>query len=239
MILVYNYMAHGCLRDHLFRTKQPPLTWNRRLEICIGAARGLHYLHASHIIYRNVSAGKILLDEKWVAKITDLSLSRIGLSSGDTLVVDTAIVGTPGYLDHEYYMTNLCTEKSDVYSFGVVLLEVLCARPVIDRNRPDEERLLSRWALQCKKDGNLDRIIDPYLMGRINPWCLNKFAKTAEKCLAYKGTDRPSMADVVSDLEDALHLQVSAEVCEGAMDEGVVVGMDFDDLAPATPSRSL
>ncbi|RCV44542.1 hypothetical protein SETIT_9G382500v2 [Setaria italica] len=76
MILVYNYMAHGCLRDHLYRTKQPPLTWNRRLEICIGAARGLHSLHTSQIIHGNVNTKKILLNEKWVAKITDLSLPK-------------------------------------------------------------------------------------------------------------------------------------------------------------------
>ena len=63
--------------------------------------------------------------------------------------------------------------------------------------------------------GNLDQIIDPYLMGRTNPWSLDKFAETVEKCVALHGIDRPSMADVVSDWECALQLQVSAEASGG------------------------
>lgn len=85
------------------------------------------------------------------------------------------------------------------------------------------------------KEGNLDQTIDPYLKGRINPWSLNKFAETVEKCAADHGTDRPSMADVVSDLEYALHLQANGS---SVADEGVLVGVDSDGLAPATPSHS-
>ncbi|KAF8728849.1 hypothetical protein HU200_018138 [Digitaria exilis] len=240
MILVYSYMAHGCLGDHLYgtkhhlyRTKPPPLTWNRRLEICIGAARGLHGLHSSQIIHGNVQTKKILLDEEWVVKIADLSFSKTGPSTENTTVT-----GTTGYGDPEYVMTGRITEKSDVYSFGAVLFQVLCARSFIDASLPAEQMWLAGWVLQNKKEGNLDQIIDPYLIGTINMCSLNKFVETAEKCVADHGTDRPSMADVVSDLKYALQLQASAELAGSSRaDEGVVIGVDSDSLAQATASH--
>ena len=72
-ILVYEYMDRGSLLEHL-GTQKPALTWKQRIGICIAAARGLRYLHELQIIHGNVKSSNILLNEKWVAKITDLSI---------------------------------------------------------------------------------------------------------------------------------------------------------------------
>ncbi|KAE8704876.1 Kinase superfamily protein [Hibiscus syriacus] len=192
MILVYEFMEKGTLRDHLYKMQGNPekpsslslLTWRQRLEICIGAAKGLHYLHTGSdggIIHRDVKSTNILLGEEYVAKVADFGLSKSGLLDPDGF--STGIKGSFGYLDPEYFRCLQFTEKSDVYSFGVVLLEVLCARPAIINSHWKEEINLGEWGMICE---------------------------IVEKCLRPTGSSRPTMLDICWDLEYTLQLQQTA-----------------------------
>ncbi|PRQ48084.1 putative protein kinase RLK-Pelle-CrRLK1L-1 family [Rosa chinensis] len=219
MILVYEFMEKGTLRDHLYESDVPRLSWKQRLEICIGSATGLDYLHkgaAGGIIHRDVKSTNILLDENLVAKVADFGLSRSGPL--DETHVSTVVKGTIGYLDPEYMMSQQLTEKSDVYSFGVVLLEVLCGRPAIDITLPREKVNLAEWVVLCKKEGLLEEVIDVSLKGHIDPSSLRHFIETAEKCLQHDSSDRPTMAEVLWDLDYTLKLHQTARLGEAHED---------------------
>ncbi|KAG6724899.1 hypothetical protein I3842_02G005800 [Carya illinoinensis] len=251
MILVYKFMENGSLRDQIYRSndnsdsegpsKRSKLSWKQRLEICIGSAKGLHYLHScpsGGIIHRDVKSANILLNKHYVAKVVDFGLSRSGPLDPDH--VSVGIKGNFGYMDPEYFRSLQFTDKSDVYSFGVVLLEVLCARPAIINSPNREEVNLAEWGLLWQNKGQLEKTIDPSLVGEINPNSLRNFGEKTEKCLKGDGASRPTMLDVLWDLEYALQLHQTAVHKEPHEDTGTNALLELPLLTiQHLPSKSI
>nr|GEW07899.1 receptor like protein kinase S.2-like [Tanacetum cinerariifolium] len=217
MILVYEYMSNGSLYDHLHKKRangsnSSPLTWVQMLNICVGAARGLDYLHTGtsvqfRVIHRDVKSSNILLDENLEAKISDFGISRTSpayLAGTTTNIYTRQVIGTFGYLDAEYFSTHRLTRKSDVYAFGVVLLEVLCGRPALDFTLDEQQHSLAGWAKHCIREGNIGRIIDSDLRGQVSVNCLKEFGQIAYECLRTCSKDRPTMTKVLARLEFVL-----------------------------------
>ncbi|XP_031107376.1 receptor-like protein kinase FERONIA [Ipomoea triloba] len=213
MLLVYEFMARGTLADHLYKVNddnRPSLSWEQRLNICLGAARGLHYLHARKVIHRDVKTSNILLDQDLVAKISDFGLSKTGPGNDSFTHITTDVKGTFGYLDPEYFLTKRLTTKSDVFAFGVVLFEVLSGRPALDMKLVEEQHSLATWAVECIRKGEIDQMFEGCLVGKMSPACWKVFVEIAGRCLRREPRQRPDMADVVKNLELAVALQQRA-----------------------------
>uniref|UniRef100_A0A0E0B5R3 non-specific serine/threonine protein kinase n=1 Tax=Oryza glumipatula TaxID=40148 RepID=A0A0E0B5R3_9ORYZ len=208
-LLVYEYMPNKSLEDHLFVRAYPPLSWNRRLQIILGAAEGLAYLHEGQVqvIYRDFKASNILLDKDFRAKLSDFGLAREGPTGANTHV-STAVVGTHGYAAPDYIETGHLTVKSDVWSFGVVLYEILTGRRTLDRHRPQGEQKLLEWVAQFAPDSrNFRMIMDPRLRGEYSVKAARDIAKLAESCLLKNAKERPTMSEVVDVLRRAVQSQ--------------------------------
>ncbi|GJT42143.1 serine-threonine/tyrosine-protein kinase catalytic domain-containing protein [Tanacetum coccineum] len=236
-IIVYEYAARGSLDRYIRRRNRDEssttLTWLERLKICADAARGLNHLHnhiGGHrtIIHRDIKSSNILIDENWVAKISDLGLSKLSVTGfGVSLIVSNGC-GTHGYCEPEYYTSGIVTKKSDVYSFGIVLFEVLCGRLCI--TEPDNGFILSGKSVkEYYNKGNLVKIIDPSLREHIGSYSMTKFFEIAYRCLNNDRQQRPGMNIVAKELEETLNVQMAHEL-EEKRKRQVIKDSDSDEF---------
>lgn len=204
-LLVYEFLTRGSLDNHLFRRASyvQPLSWNLRMRIALGAAKGIAFLHSDEVkvIYRDIKASNILLDSNYNVKLSDFGLAKDG-PTGDRSHVSTRVMGTYGYAAPEYMATGHLTAKSDVYSFGVVLLEMLSGKRAMDQNRPAGEHNLVTWAkpyLTSKR--KFFAVFDSRIEGQYSLGAALKVANLAHRCLSAEPRLRPNMVEVVRVLE--------------------------------------
>ncbi|KAF5794874.1 putative transferase, protein kinase RLK-Pelle-RLCK-VIIa-2 family [Helianthus annuus] len=214
-MLVYEFMPRGSLENHLFRRSSyfQPLSWNLRIKVALGAAKGLAFLHSpeAKVIYRDFKSSNILIDSNYNAKLSDFGLAKDGPVDGKSHV-STRVMGTYGYAAPEYMATGHLTARSDIYSFGVVLLEILTGRRCIDKNRPTGEQILVEFVkpyLTSKR--RILYIMDPRLAGQYSPNVAMRAAMLATKCLLKEPKHRPTADEVVKALEQLQDLQKAAD----------------------------
>ncbi|CAH8282892.1 unnamed protein product [Eruca vesicaria subsp. sativa] len=231
LALIYEYMANRDLKEHMSGKRgESILNWETRLKIVVESAQGLEYLHNGckpPMVHRDVKTTNILLNEHFQAKLADFGLSRSFPIEGETHV-STVVAGTPGYLDPEYYRTNWLNEKSDVYSFGIVLLEIITNQPVINQSR--EKSHIAEWVGLMLTKGDIKTIVDPKLYGDYDSGSVWRAVELAMSCLNPSSARRPTMSQVVIELNECLAYEHSRGGTSQNMNpqNSVEVSMNFD-----------
>ncbi|RLN18468.1 putative receptor-like serine/threonine-protein kinase [Panicum miliaceum] len=203
-MLLYEFVENGNLERWLHGDVGPvsPLTWDIRMKIAVGTAKGIAYLHEGlepKVVHRDIKSSNILLDKKWNPKVSDFGMAKV-LGSGSSYVT-TRVMGTFGYVAPEYASTGMLNESSDVYSFGVLLMELISGRSPVDYNRPAGEVNLVEWFRGMVGSRRVEDLVDPRVAAPPPPRVLNRVLLVCLRCIDADAHKRPRMGQIVHMLE--------------------------------------
>ncbi|WJX56124.1 LRR receptor-like serine/threonine-protein kinase FEI 1 [Trifolium repens] len=202
-LLIYDYLPGGSL-DEVLHERSEQLDWDSRLNIIMGAAKGLAYLHhdcSPRIVHRDIKSSNILLDGKLDARVSDFGLAK--LLEDEESHITTIVAGTFGYLAPEYMQSGRATEKTDVYSFGVLTLEVLSGKRPTDASFIEKGLNIVGWLNFLITENRPRDIVDPLCDG-VQVESLDVLLSMAIQCVSSSPEDRPTMHRVVQLLESEI-----------------------------------
>lgn len=230
-VLVYEFISNGTLSHHIHQDHEFSLPWEHRFRIACEVAGAVAYMHSAAsipIFHRDIKPSNILLDEKFAAKVSDFGTSRS--VPNDNTHLTTAVQGTFGYLDPEYFQSSRYTDRSDVYSFGVVLVELLTGEKPVSFARDEDDGNRVANFLSMARENHVYETLDPRVAKEAREEDVVAIAMLAMRCLRLKGKKRPTMKEVAMELEGLRNSQRTFQVyqeaqsvqhCEGIHQETV------------------
>ncbi|PWA91733.1 protein kinase-like domain-containing protein [Artemisia annua] len=212
-VIIIRRETRGSLNNYL--SDPMLLTWVRRLEISVGLAHALTYIHFDEprdfsAIHRRITSGRVVLNDDWEPKLSDFESSmKIKASQRHHSFHTNIATYVKGYGDPTYIETKSVNHKSDIYSFGIVLFELLCGRKAVIDDQ--DNKYLGPVAIFHYKNKILNDIVDPNLWKHMDLQSFKLFVETAHDCLNEERSQRPSIDEIVPRLEKALKLQLERE----------------------------
>lgn len=198
--LVYQMMACGSL-DLRLRQKKSPLTYQQRLDIAVGTARGLQFLHTFHkraTIHGDIKSANILLDNNLQPKIGDFGLAC--QISNDTK--SKRLYGTHGYIADDFISSLIISTKNDVYAFGVILFELATSLRPLDERRGKYRKLTQyMWAFSESSE-RINALINAHVKtsSKIGQQTLLQMISIGYSCTRVTRNARPEMSTILDSL---------------------------------------
>ncbi|KAB1228042.1 LRR receptor-like serine/threonine-protein kinase FEI 1 [Morella rubra] len=216
-LLIYDFLPGGSL-DEALHERSELLDWDARLNIIMGAAKGLAYLHhdcSPRIIHRDIKSSNILLDGNLEARVSDFGLAK--LLEDEESHITTIVAGTFGYLAPEYMQSGRATEKTDVYSFGVLVLEVLSGKRPTDASFIEKGLNIVGWLNFLVTENRQREIVDPQCDG-VQGDSLDALLCVAIQCVSSSPEERPTMHRVVQVLESEVMTPCPSDFYDSSSD---------------------
>ncbi|KAJ0581259.1 putative transferase, protein kinase RLK-Pelle-LRR-III family [Helianthus annuus] len=207
-LLIYDYLPNKTLHEllHESRPGKPVLNWARRHKIALAIAKGLAHLHTGiepPITHGNIRSRNVLVDDFFVARLTDFGLYKLMIPSVADEIVSLAKVD--GYKAPDLHKMKNCNSRTDVYAFGILLLEILLGKkPGKNEGRGDYVDLPSVVKAAVLEETTMEVFDVELLKGIRSPMeeGVVQALKLAMGCCAPVASVRPSMDEVVKQLEE-------------------------------------
>ncbi|KAK6116938.1 hypothetical protein DH2020_049313 [Rehmannia glutinosa] len=216
-LLIYDFLSGGSL-DEALHERAEQLDWEARLNIIMGAAKGLAYLHhdcSPRIIHRDIKSSNILLDGNFEARVSDFGLAK--LLEDEESHITTIVAGTFGYLAPEYMQSGRATEKTDVYSFGVLVLEIVSGKRPTDASFIEKGLNIVGWLNYLVSENRQREIVDLHCE-RVQTESLDAILSIAIQCVSSCPEDRPTMHRVVQILESEVMTPCPSDFYDSSSD---------------------
>ncbi|KAF7148549.1 hypothetical protein RHSIM_Rhsim03G0205000 [Rhododendron simsii] len=202
--LIYEFLPNDSLEKFASSDRDKHLLgWKKLLEIAMGIAKGIEYLHQGcdqQILHFDIKPHNILLDENLNPKITDFGLAKL-CSKEQSVVSMTTARGTIGYIAPEVFSRNFgnVSYKSDFYSFGMLLLEMVGGKKNFDVMVNSTNQIYFPEWIYNRLDSGEELGI--HIQDEGDAKIAKKLAIVGLWCIQWYPVDRPSMHGVIQMLE--------------------------------------